>query len=146
MKVEVDLTEYGVKAPKLYDPINPRVINAAPKNQMVNYSTVEARIGTWIDGKPLYQKTVDCGALPNETTKSVPHGISNINADTIVDIKGIARYSGHYAIALPKVHDRTIGSQVMIEVDSTNIILYSRDSNQSAYNAYVTIQYTKTTD
>ena len=29
MKVEVDLTEYGVKAPKWYDPINPRVINAS---------------------------------------------------------------------------------------------------------------------
>ena len=29
MKVEVDLTEYGVKAPKWYDPINPHVINAS---------------------------------------------------------------------------------------------------------------------
>jgi hypothetical protein len=35
-----------------------------------NYSTSEVATGeTWIDGKPIYRKIIDCGALPNATTK-----------------------------------------------------------------------------
>ena len=35
------------------------------------YSTDEKVIGRWTDGKPLYQKTISCGTLPNNTTKTV---------------------------------------------------------------------------
>ena len=31
----------------------------------------------WIDGKPIYRKVIDFGALPDTTTKSVLHGIEN---------------------------------------------------------------------
>ena len=36
-----------------------------------DYSTTEKIVGTWIDGKPIYQKTVFFGGLPNNTTKQV---------------------------------------------------------------------------
>ena len=44
------------------------------------YSTEEQVVGTWIDGKPIYRKVIDFGALPNSTLKQVPHGISDIDA------------------------------------------------------------------
>lgn len=111
----------------------------------VNYSTEEQEVGTWIDGSTLYQKTIDCGNLPNNTTKNVPHLISGITASDIVYIEGVAQYADHYAIPLPKVHDSTASSQVMIEVDATNIILYSRGSNNDSFVGYITLRYIKST-
>lgn len=32
-----------------------------------------------MDGKPLYEKTVDFGSLPNATAKEVPHGIEDVD-------------------------------------------------------------------
>ena len=39
-----------------------------------SYSTDEVKTDEkWIDGKPIYRKTIICGALPNNTTKNVAH-------------------------------------------------------------------------
>lgn len=147
---ELTLAEYNELSPaEKMNGTNYFITDAVPEGkeiQPVIYSENEREIGVWVDGKPLYQKTIDCGALPNATTKNVAHGISNISADTIVNIIGIAQYSGHYAIGLPKVHDQNVLSQIMIEVDDTNIIIYSRSTDESAYVGHVTLQYTKTTD
>lgn len=43
-----------------------------------NYSTTEQVIGTWIDGKPLYRKVIQLTTLPNNTTKTFAHSISNL--------------------------------------------------------------------
>ena len=42
------------------------------------FSFEERRIGTWIDGKPLYRKMVDFGALPSNEVKKVKIDISDI--------------------------------------------------------------------
>ena len=45
---------------------------------IMDYSTSEVDTGyTWTDGSPIYKKTINIGALPNATTKSVAHNISN---------------------------------------------------------------------
>ena len=54
------------------------IINS-PMCFATDYSTSEKMIGTWVDGSPLYQKTIEFGALPNAAEKSVAHGISNIS-------------------------------------------------------------------
>lgn len=47
--------------------------------QTVNYSAAEQDTGIrWIDGKKIYQKTVDIGQIPQGGLKAVAHGISNI--------------------------------------------------------------------
>jgi len=44
------------------------VLFAEPKDKQTDiYTTTERRIGTWIDGKPLYSKVINFGALPNKT-------------------------------------------------------------------------------
>ena len=45
------------------------------------YSTTETVVGEY-NGKPLYRKIVNFGALPNNTTKEVTHNIPNINIIT----------------------------------------------------------------
>lgn len=104
----------------------------------LNYSTTEHAVGKWIDGSTLYEKTIDCGALPNATTKSVAHGISNI--DKILDVKGIAIRSGAFK-PIPYIWNTT-----HIDVEATDVYVYlNTSSDMSSYtNTYVTVRYTKT--
>ena len=103
------------------------------------YSTDEKVIGKWIDGKPLYQKTVDCGALPNNTTKNVAHNISNISK--IVNIFGIG--IGDNCLPLP--YNITVVGGLQLYANNTNIVL-ATNIDLSTTNGYVTLQYTKSTD
>lgn len=102
------------------------------------YTATERMIGSYL-GKPLYQKTIDCGALPNTTTKSVAHNISN--ADMIFIQCGFAYASTGSIIPIP------YGSQVLLEIAKADNIKITTTSNYSAYtNSYVIVRYTKTTD
>lgn len=110
----------------------------------VNYSSEEQVIGEWF-GETLYQKTVNCGALPSATAKSVAHGISNINR--VLDYKGISTDGESYA-TLPFVNpmqQNGINHGVMVMVDKTNITITNRLDYSSFTSTYITIQYTKTT-
>ena len=110
------------------------------------YSEQERQVGVWTDGKPLYQKTVDCGALPNNTTKTVAHGISDV--DRIVELKGTAYSTTNgYTLPLEDIDGGAgINSAIRLYANVTNIYLDTK-KDQSTYNkTLVTIQYTKTTD
>lgn len=110
------------------------------------YSTEERQVGCWADGRPLYQKTIDFGALPANTTKYVDHNISNI--DTVVDFAAMAkRPSPLTFIPIPTVHWETLGNSEEISFTATQIMIRNHNSNASQFSqCYVTMQYTKTTD
>ena len=104
-----------------------------------HYSTEEEVIGTWIDGSTIYRKTVDFGALPNATSKSVAHGISNLGK--CINLTGFAFNSQGTSIVLPYV-TTDIRYQVGFDIESTNIIAYTLVDRTNLY-AYVTLEYTK---
>jgi hypothetical protein len=112
----------------------------------LSYSTTEHVVGKWIDGRTLYEKTIDFGRMPNMTTKSVAHGISNLRF--VYEIRGVTILesgSPHTTIPLPNVvaESANFSYQSQISVDPTNVnIVTSRD--RSEWNAYVTLRYTKT--
>ena len=49
-------------------------------NQKLNYYIEEVEVGKWIDGKPIYRKVIECGNLPNNTSKTV---FCNIGANIV---------------------------------------------------------------
>jgi len=109
-----------------------------------DYSTTEKIVGTWIDGKPVYQKTVYCGALPNNTSKNVAHGISNLGR-VVGETACFGNADNQYIFI-----DYTTGTTSTTHfghliVDSTNIQLKTTNDG-TAFTGYVTLQYTKTTD
>jgi microcystin-dependent protein len=106
-----------------------------------NYSLEEQEVGTWIDGKPIYQKTVNIGSLPNNTTKSVPHGIANY--DYAVSIEGFAKNSSGTVIPIPYVNQSAAGNQVRVSTTSTNIDIGTGMDFSAYTTAYVTLRYTK---
>lgn len=125
-------------------------------NQSLDYSTDEKVVGTWIDGKPIYQKTISCGQVPQAVTsgtrvnKEVAHGITNI--DRVISLIGSCyKTSSLHAcepimpVQLAMNNTNTPGLNVRI--DATNIILVnSNTAYNGMLNIYATIQYTKTTD
>ena len=118
-------------------------------NGLNTYSTSEIDTGkVWIDGKNIYRKVIDCGALPNNTSKSVSTGITtSIN---LINISGLAYNSSNYYITLPFVHTTTIGTQCSLRFDgsttgsSPNSVILIAGSDMSSYtSSFVIIEYTK---
>lgn len=101
----------------------------------VSYSTTEHKVGTWIDGSDLYEKTVDMGALPNATTKAVAHNIASLQY--VVSIKIIASKSTTSA------SDASLLGGDNVVVDSSNITFITSQNRSNYVWSYVTLQYTK---
>ena len=95
------------------------------------YSTEEQIVGSWIDGKPLYQKTIDCGALPNAGSKSIAHGISNLKR--IINFYGYAyRQTDSTFIVLPHVQNN-LSALVWLSGNMTNITIADERSENYSF-------------
>lgn len=109
---------------------------------IVDYSTSELNTGAkWVDGKAIYKKTVYTGALPNATTKSVAHNISNLNR--VIKIEGYAYNTTSSTGQFLPLVATSVTSQVTVIANATDIVLES-GSNRSDYaESYITLFYTK---
>jgi hypothetical protein len=107
-----------------------------------DYSTEEKVVGKWIDGKPIYQKTLT-GTFTSSANQSIPHGIANF--EQAINVFGYLESSSSnvdYNIPIGFYN----GTQYFgVFFDSTNLqariqtVYYGRSYN-------ITVQYTKTTD
>lgn len=116
-----------------------------------DYSTEEKIVGTWIDGKPLYQKTIEDTVPTCETSGTLVTKI--INLDSAIRVKktdalvvvpngtNVCCFSSYYSSG-------TSSSEALIVyVGSTNnLTIKNGMANQNGRPIYITIQYTKTTD
>lgn len=110
----------------------------------ITYSTGEAKTGdVWINGKPIYRKTISFGALPNNTEKSSNHNISNI--DNIIEIKGTTSNAEGNTLTLPMV-SFTTSSNIFIKANKSVVTIQTGTDRTSYNKTYVTLYYTKTTD
>ena len=107
-----------------------------------NYSTSEQDTGfTWVDGKHIYKKTVNFGALPDSADKTVAHGISNLSR--VIKIESISYKSAETnftPLPSPGVSGSTYS--INLQVDATGVTILT-GSDRSNETAYVTIYYTK---
>lgn len=118
-------------------------LNAEDPYSPLDYSTEEQNTGVkWIDGKDIWFKTVDTGALPNNTSKTVSMGVLNAN---IVDFRGIASSAANdYNIVMPSSTTNNRNSQMNIN-GATGIITIATADDYSVYTkSYITVYYTKT--
>lgn len=110
----------------------------AAKLAVNSYETTEQNTGLkWVDDKDIYTKTIEFGALPNNTTKNVAHGITGI--DTVVDLRGMAS-SGTSSFTLPHAHST---NPVTLYRNGNNVSI-DTTSDRSLFSGMVTIFYTKT--
>lgn len=109
----------------------------------VHYSTDEQIVGTWVDGKTIYEKTVYVGALTVDSSDhSVAHNIQNF--DRLIDFTATGRLSSsstnrHVSFNFYRPGS-TNGSFFM--VDNTSVI-YMNNWDAQIVDVYITIRYTK---
>ena len=105
--------------------------------ETTEYSTTEKVIGKWINGELLYRKIVTINSLPNATSTSYPHGISNPN---IVKINGIATNNTvYFPIPFYRAND-TLG--IEIYCTKTDIVI-TTGTDRTELTGYIELLYTK---
>ena len=111
----------------------------------MDYSTSEQDTGCkWIDGKKIYKKTIDFGALPNASIKNVDHGVANIAR--VVKIDGIISFGSNTWSNIPLVY-QGVDSIYNAEFQVTTTQVHCATSkDRSNLSAIITFYYTKTTD
>ena len=111
-----------------------------------NYSTEEQRIGTWIDGKPLYQKTFLFDSRINVSSENWTQSSISIldnNIKSIIDVNGFV---------FNNITTKDSVFAVYPLLCSVNTTAFSNVAFLTPRNAIndsidgVTLQYTKTTD
>lgn len=107
------------------------------------YSTAEQVVGKWVDGKPIYQKTiVSTTAYTNGTHTLVSNFASANSVDKIVDIRATAKASNGSQYNVSDIGD---GRGFVAIEGGTNLNFYIAGTSVS-WTPTATIQYTKTTD
>ena len=132
--------------PSTTTPVNASNLNQLQtniENTLNTYSTSEIRIGTWINGKPLYRKVIDCGSLPNNNIKTIATGLNFSTTCVAKKIEGIATYANGLSLSLPYP---SANYPIYINIDSDNNISITTNIDRSNATGYVTIEYIKTTD
>lgn len=151
---KVDVTQLVTNTGTIIDSMNPgddQHTNApsidAVKKYVENYSTSETKIGTWIDGKPLYRKVFQTYAATQVNTVMSVGSISNMNVDTICNMKGYI-YEPTLGLCMNAnfIYSTTEFGCLFVK-KSTNEILNMVTNTAYLGNVMnVILEYTKTTD
>ena len=94
-------------------------------------------------GRQVFQIIVDCGALPDTTTKAIPHNVVVLNSTQWTSITGAAtdpvRMQGlpipYASAATPDV--------IEVSVDATNVYITTSSDMTAFSQAYVILEYVK---
>ena len=119
-------------------------------NKSLNYSTEEQVVGTWIDGKPLYQKTYDITGISLTANVWFHYPIEIENLDCVLKIEG-TRVSADkkHVYSMNSIDDGDVAQGMKLiynGFDNAISFVGTRDNANVDTHYFVTIQYTKTTD
>ena len=108
------------------------------------YDTAEKEAGVWIDGRTIYRKTIEWGAMPNAARVNKTGQFPN-NA-TIINIEAIAM-SSTAAHNMPYVYSGGSGGDheeaVFVSNTTNGQLSVSTTTDRSSWNAYITLYYCK---
>lgn len=113
------------------------------------YSTNEHIVGTWIDGKPIYEKTFTETFATNITDGTFKDKViddTDIPIDVLVDLHGSLDIGNGGKLILHTVALTNTGHQAKLTQLVDGIHMSSNHADYSGKTCTITIQYTKTTD
>lgn len=118
-------------------------------NPSMDYSTSEKVVGKWIDGKPLYQKTVELNynkANVNEKTFDdvLPSGIENV-IECISNYETTDNFNKTITSALPKLDAYSVSTYWTSNYPKSLLVCLGDTEKARVNKIYVTVKYTKTT-
>ena len=114
----------------------------APTSEVI-YSTTERKIGKWIDGTDIYEKTINVGEVAATASKDVPHGIT---LGKLISAQGSAYFTASTMWAPIPYVDNDASYQRYCYVTDTNVRIGGAANASALSESYVTIRYTKATE
>lgn len=143
--VDIEGAQYDIQDTATKQTADQNAQDIEAMKESADYSTEEHLTGRkWSDGRPTYEKTINFGALPNATSKSVQTGIQNLR--TFVKVSGIS-YPGDRSVFRPLPYPHVNQNAVIgINLTATTLSVFTSMDYSSHTNTYVTLEYTKTTD
>lgn len=104
--------------------------------RLEEYSTNETKIGTWVDGKPIYRKVFSVGGSTSQTISTFENKIKDV-----INKYGFVKYEN-------KMEDywTNLGETGFIATIDQYGINVTLGTKQATGSGYLVIEYTKTTD
>lgn len=103
------------------------------------YTDSETLTNKLFFGDRVHRKVVNIGALPNATTKTVAHGISDFARMWIASESFASDGTNIFPLPYPDV---TSSSTIEVRANQTLVTIVT-GANYSAYNGLVVLEYTK---
>jgi len=110
------------------------MIRLANKPRAITFNTEIATDNTF-NGKTIYFKRINFGALPNSSTKTTAHGISSI--DEVIDLELLV-YDGNVWMEAAGLGQSTVSYRI----EGTDVVIATANT-QSSRDGRVNIWYTK---
>lgn len=119
-------------------------VKDAEAQKSLVYSQNETDTGKiWINGKKIYRKVINCGALPDNEEKNIPHNIKDY--DNFLSIRGVAFYREVKSfISLPFAARGD--ESIKITVLGENVVIGTYIVRHYFAESYAILEYTKTTN
>ena len=112
------------------------------------YSTTEQRVGTWIDGKPLYEKTMSfLSDLSSSITNAFAHGIPNADM-VLIEQAWLFNTASFISYPLPITlyNSPTSEDKLSVRADRTNVTFNVGTGWGEGWKKIIVLRYTKLTD
>ena len=109
----------------------------------LGFEISETFTGQYLNSKPIYQKMISVGVLPNNTTKSISTGITG--ADYIwVDMENSFAFNHGASYPIPYVDPKTVANSIGVRITNNGAtVIVSTGTNWSTYSGGITPRYTK---
>lgn len=109
----------------------------------LGFGISETFTGQYLNSKPIYQKMISAGALPNNTMKSISTGITG--ADYVwVDMENSFAFNSGASYPIPYVDPRAVANSIGVRITSNGAtVIVSTGANWSTYSGSITLRYTK---
>lgn len=90
----------------------------------LGFGISETFTGQYLNSKPIYQKMISAGALPNNTMKSISTGITG--ADYVwVDMENSFAFNSGASYPIPYVDPRAVANSIAVSVLTVTTILHA---------------------
>lgn len=139
--ISYDNTESGATATDVQGALDE--LNAG-LNDVFSYD--ERKVGTWVDGKPLYRKVILLSSLPNATSTTYQHGIQNVETIFVDGGHSFAEWSSGSTAQLPYLSNAYSSAVDINAVTDVSYVVNTHGTDRRTMKAYITFLYTKTTD
>lgn len=126
------------------------LIYPVKQQSLHDYSTSEHVVATWIDGKPVYEKTFSASTpvVTTDGTYASKHtDITSLNVETVVDYD-IMMYNASLSqyVKIMYLNNSNYMVKGYVDIGNSRFTILCNASAFSDKQTYVTLRYTKTTD